>query len=65
MMIGTEIALANGYTCEGSLEENRLELLRDVDYRESITQGTMQIEHIKTRVSKVLEVIYGMNLDNE
>lgn len=65
LMIGTNIALINGYKCEGSLEEKRLELLRYAEYRESITQGTMQIEHIKTRVSKVLEIVYGMNFNNE
>ncbi|MBE6324109.1 MAG: DUF262 domain-containing protein [Bacteroidales bacterium] len=65
LMIATKIALNNGYEHEGSLEQKRLELLRDPDYRESITQGTMQIEHIKTRVNKALEVIYGMNLGNE
>lgn len=65
LMIGTNIALINGFDCEDSLEYKRLELLRNAEYRESITQGTMQIEHIKTRVSKVLEIIYGMNLNNE
>lgn len=65
LMIATNIALNNGFEHEGSLEAKRLELLRDPDYRESITQGTMQIEHIKTRVNKVLEVVYGMNLGNE
>lgn len=62
LMIGTSIALRNGFSCEGLLEEKRLELLRDAQYRESITQGTMQIEHIQTRVNKVLEMIYEMSL---
>ena len=65
MMIGTCIALRRGFQFKGSLEERRLQLLRDVAYRESITQGTMQIEHIKTRISKVLETIYGMQMNNE
>lgn len=65
MMIGTCIAIRRGYTHVGSLEEERLQLLRDVDYRESITQGTMQTDHIRTRISKVLDIIYGMQLDNE
>lgn len=65
LMIATSIALNNGFNYEGSLEGRRLDLLRNPDYRESITQGTMQIEHIKTRVNKALEIIYGMNLNNE
>lgn len=65
LMIATNIALNNGYAHEGSLENMRLELLRNPEYRESITEGTMQIEHIRTRVNKALEVIYGMNLSDE
>ena len=60
LMIATNIALHNGFSSCFSLEQQRLELLRNPEYRESITQGTMQVDHIKTRVNKALEIIYGM-----
>lgn len=37
-------------------------LLKDEIFRESITQGTMQVQHIHTRIDKTLEYIYGMHL---
>jgi len=65
LMIATKIALERGYNDDVSLAERRLELLRDSDYRNSITQGTMQTEHIRTRISKALQIIYQMNLEDE
>lgn len=63
LMIATSIALRNGYTVgQDDLRENRLQLLRDEEYRESITQGTMQTGHINTRISKALSIVYGMEL---
>ena len=63
LMIATSIALRNGYTVgQDDLRENRLQLLRDEEYRESITQGTMQTGHIYTRISKALSIVYGMEL---
>ena len=63
LMIATSIALRNGYTVgQNDLREKRLQLLRDEEYRESITQGTMQTGHINTRISKALSIVYGMEL---
>lgn len=62
LMIATSIALSRGYRKKGSLEKLRRNLLKDEEYRESITQGTMQVEHIRTRIQKALSIIYGMNL---
>ncbi len=65
LMIATKIALERGYSDDALLAERRLELLRDQEYRDSITQGTMQTEHIRTRISKALQVIYQMELADE
>ena len=65
LMIATAIALSRGFSCEGSLEDRRLELLSDSDYRDSITQGTMQTEHIRTRIGKALQIVYQMELYHE
>lgn len=65
LMIATKIALERGYNDDSPLIERRLELLRNPDYRDSITQGTMQTEHIRTRVSRALKIIYQMNLEDE
>ena len=65
LMIATDIALVRGFRCAGSLEERRIELLKDSDYRDSITQGTMQTEHIRTRIGKALNIIYQMKLEDE
>lgn len=65
LMVATKIAIERGYASGEPLAERRLELLRDPDYRDSITQGTMQTEHIRTRIRKVLQIVYQMNLENE
>lgn len=64
LMIATSIALRRGYSLDDGvkLSDKRMELLRNEQYRESITQGTMQVEHIRTRISLALSVIYGMEL---
>lgn len=63
LMIATSIALSRGYAAnDEDLKEKRMKLLRDEEYRESITQGTMLVEHIRTRISKALFLIYGMQL---
>ena len=61
-MIGTSIALKRGFSTTETLINKRLELLKDAQYKEYITQGTMRIEHIKGRVKKVLNVLYDMDL---
>lgn len=62
LMIATSIALSRGFEKKGDLITLRMNLLKDEEYRESITQGTMQVDHIKTRVQKSLSIIYGMEL---
>lgn len=65
IMIATYIALAKGDIKIDRLKERRLELLRDARYRECITQGTMQIEHIHDRVSKALNLLYDIELKKD
>lgn len=62
IIIATSIALKRGYQCSESLQEKRLNLLRDSSYRESITQGTMRLEAIHNRINKALIYLYGMSL---
>ena len=64
LMIATFIALERGIQIPDSLSffNKRMELLRNEEYRESITQGTMQISNIKKRISKALQIIYGEDL---
>ena len=42
------------------LEEKRMTLLQNEDYKKYITQGTMQIESIHGRIGMVLEKLYGL-----
>lgn len=62
IMIATSIALSKGVDVEKTVEENRLELLRDESFRQFSTQGTMQIEHIKGRVERALKILYNLEL---
>lgn len=62
LMISTYIAIQRGAAPDGLLENRRLCLLRDEEYRESITQGTMQVVNIKKRISKALKLIYDIDL---
>jgi len=43
-----------------NLEEKRLKLLQDEEFKRYITQGTMQIENIHGRINMVLENFYGL-----
>lgn len=63
IMIATSIALTQGFVVEPGVDmkQRRLELLKDLDYRNSITQGTMRVENIKMRISKALSVLYHIN----
>jgi len=65
IMIATKIALNNGFVAEDNLEPRRLELLKDETYRESITQGTMRLDNIRTRIDKALHYLFDMGLENE
>lgn len=60
IMIATAIALSQGYVVEQGVDmkQRRMELLRDPDYRNCITQGTMRVDNIKGRISKALSVLY-------
>lgn len=66
LMIATDIALRSGFVPqEHILEEKRICLLRDPEYRESITQGTMQLHNIRTRISKALKYLYNIDYIHE
>lgn len=60
IMIATSIALSQGFVVEAGVDmkQRRLDLLKDLDYRDSITQGTMRVENIKMRISKALSILY-------
>ena len=63
LMIATSIALSKGFNPEGiDLKERRMAMLRDESYRESITQGTMTVEHIRTRIQRALKIVYELDL---
>lgn len=63
LMIATSIALSKGFKPEGiDLKERRMAMLRDESYRESITQGTMTVGHIRTRIQRALKIVYGLDL---
>ncbi len=65
IMIATKIALERGFDTDENLEPKRLMMLKDSRYRECITQGTMQVEHIKDRVAIALSMLYGLNISDE
>jgi hypothetical protein len=62
LVVATSIALdvLGENIPEIELEEKRLELLQNENYKKYITQGTMQIESIHGRISMVLEKLYGL-----
>lgn len=63
IMIATSIALKQGgHIQTENLKEKRIALLKDADYRESITQGTMKTENIRTRISLALRYLYDIEL---
>lgn len=62
IMIATSIALSRGYQYKESLMERRERLLRDEEYRNNITQGTMRKIAIRTRVALALKYLYDMTL---
>ena len=63
IMIATSIALSQGFFVEDgvNMKQRRIELLKDPDYRNSITQGTMRVENIKMRISKALSILYHID----
>lgn len=46
-----------------NLESNRLELLKDPEFRKYISEGTMQISHIHGRINKALNYLFGINYE--
>ena len=46
-----------------NLEFNRLELLKDPEFRKYISEGTMQISHIHGRINKALNYLFGINYE--
>lgn len=65
IMIATKIALDRGFSTEENLEKRRLSLLKDENYRDSITQGTMKLDNIRTRIDKALSYLFDMRLQDE
>lgn len=64
IMIATSIAFERGFVPidNGKFQDKRMSLVKDIEYRESITQGTMQVQNIKTRIGKALQYLYGIQL---
>lgn len=63
IMIATSIALKRGYNYNGeNLKDKRIELLKDEKFRGCISQGTMKVDNIHTRISLALNFLYGMEL---
>jgi hypothetical protein len=60
--IGTAIAikLKGDSISVNELEEKRLALLQNPEYKKYISEGTMQAESIQGRVSMILEHLYGI-----
>lgn len=46
-----------------NLEEKRLKLLKNEDYKKYITEGTMQISHIHGRINLTLQQLFGMTYE--
>jgi uncharacterized protein with ParB-like and HNH nuclease domain len=60
LMVASANAIDNGWNPEGQqMEETRLRLLKDAKYREYITMGTMQVDHIQGRIKMALSTLYG------
>lgn len=62
IMIATSIAIKRGIDISQSTEQKRLELLRDLEFRKFISEGTMQIEHINGRIDLALKHLYNSHL---
>ena len=60
IMVACSIALRNGYKYKEPLEDKRLNLLKNPSYRQYITQGTMQVEHIQGRIKFALRHLFDM-----
>lgn len=67
--ISPAIAIARRYFGDDipteNLEEKRLALLKDDDYRKYISEGTMQIAHIHGRINKALNYLFGISYEQQ
>jgi len=61
-MIATAIMLERKAVVPVDIKERRILLVKDKDYRESITQGTMQPRNINMRVTRALKMLYELDL---
>lgn len=59
IMIATYIAKVKGLNINMASEDKRLELLKDDDFRKYISEGTMQLGHIRGRVKLALKYLYN------
>ncbi|MGJ1215346.1 DUF262 domain-containing protein [Sphingobacterium multivorum] len=48
---------------KNGLEEKRLNLLKNVEYKKYISEGTMQIAHIHGRINLTLQYLFGINYE--
>jgi uncharacterized protein with ParB-like and HNH nuclease domain len=48
-----------------NLEEKRLALLKDEDFKKFISEGTMQISHIHGRINLALNYLFGINYEQQ
>jgi len=62
IMIATAIMLERKAVVPVDIKERRILLVKDKDYRESITQGTMQPRNINMRVTRALKMLYELDL---
>ena len=63
IMIATSIALQRNPDIEyEDLKDKRIELVKDPEYRKSISSGTMLVENIRNRVTVALKTLYGLDL---
>lgn len=59
--IATSVAHSQGHSLKiKNAEKKRVKLLQDEDYRFAITQETMSKKSINTRVTKALDILYGL-----
>lgn len=62
IMIATAIAMKRKLPIPTNLKKRRIELVKDKDYRNSITQSTMHPKNINMRVGKALRILYDAEL---
>lgn len=46
-----------------NLEDKRIALLKNEDYKTFITEGTMQISHIHGRINLALNFLFGLDYE--